>query len=157
MRLPVVYSAALQLPDRCPGREPKYDAVSPREWRRLHRSLLSRLGDRRYYSEVFDAYDRKERQSVIGDLADDLAEVHADLENGLRCWDTGDYANAVWYWQFMREIHWGEHATSAIRALYWLHRNTSYGLVSAMPNYGVQRTAGAHVRGRIKAASARRR
>jgi hypothetical protein len=155
--LPRVYAAALALPDVSPVRDASYRSVTPEAWRRLYRSIEARLGGRTYYSEVFDAYGRKNGKALIGNLADDLAEVHADLANGLRCWRTGDRENAVWYWRFMREAHWGEHATSAIRALYWLHRNAAYGPVSAMPNYGVQRTAGRRVRGRSgKSANARR-
>ncbi len=138
--LPSLYSAALALPDVSPDREPSYPKVTVKEWRRLYRGLDARLGQRTWYHEVFDAYDRKDRQALIGYLADDLADVHADLANGLRCWRTGDHENATWYWRFMRDAHWGEHATSAIRALYWLQRNTKYGPVPAMPNKRIQRT-----------------
>ena len=132
--LPELYAAALALPDLCPENEPSYTPVSPKEWRRLCRAIDARLGHRTYYAEVFDAYDRQDSQTLIGNLADDLASIHDDLNNGLRCWRAGDRDNAVWYWRFMRECHWGEHATGAIRALYWLQRNTGYGPVPAMPN-----------------------
>jgi hypothetical protein len=29
----------------------------------------------------------------------------------------------IWEWEFGFETHWGEHATNAIRALYWLLYN----------------------------------
>jgi hypothetical protein len=152
--LPGLYAAGLRLPTICPDRRPVGTRVGVPEWRRLYRSLGARLGHRRYYSEVFNAYDRKDSDALIGDLADDLADIYGDLTNGFRCWQVGDYANAVWEWRFMCESHWGEHATSALRALYWLQRDAEYGTVPAMPNGGVQRTATAHS---LRAAKSKRR
>ena len=153
--LPALYALGLQLPDICPEHEASYTRVSVKEWRRLFRSLSTRLGDRVHYSGVFDAYDRQDGQALIGNLADDLAEVHADLTNGLRCWRAGDHENAVWEWRFKLESHWGEHATDAIRALYWLRRNVQYGPVPTMPNKRVQRTH-SRVTPRAKAHGSRR-
>jgi len=138
--LPALYALGLQLPGICPEHEASYTRVSVEEWRRLFRSLSTRLGDRVHYSGVFDAYDRRDGQALIGNLADDLADVHADLENGLRCWRAGDHENAVWEWHFMLECHWGEHATDAIRALYWLRRDVQYGPVPCLTSASSGRT-----------------
>src|SRR3989338_3982768 len=83
--LPALYAAGLQLPDITPERDASYSRVATQEWSRLFRSLKSRLGTRTYYCEVFDAYDRHDRGSLIGNLADDLSDIHGDLTNGFLC------------------------------------------------------------------------
>ena len=43
------------------------------------------------------------------------------MDGGLRWFEAGHPAEAVWVWGFHLVHHWGEHATSAIRALHcWL-------------------------------------
>ena len=132
--LPVLYGAGLQLPDITPKHDASYARVGNRERSRLSRSLESRLGTRTLYSEVFDAYDRHDQRSLIGSLAGDLSSIYAELTNGFRCWRAGDRENAVWEWRYGLEINWGEHATGAMRALYWLQRNHDFGPPAAMPN-----------------------
>jgi hypothetical protein len=54
-------------------------------------------------------------------LSDDLADIFAEVDGGLRWFDAGQPSEAVWEWGFGLVHHWGEHATSAIRALQcWL-------------------------------------
>lgn len=74
-----------------------------------------------FYGEVFDPRPVPPEPPVVGDLADDLADVYYELDHGLRHYDTGDRDEAVWKWRFGLVHHWGEHATSAIRAMHcWL-------------------------------------
>jgi hypothetical protein len=72
-----------------------------------------------YYSEVFNSNVVPPEDPVIGDLADDIADIYRDLRRGLNLLDAGHTEQAVWEWVFHLKHHWGEHATSAIRALYW--------------------------------------
>jgi hypothetical protein len=132
--LPALYAAGLELPDFTPKSDASFTRVSHQEWSRLFRSLERRLGTRTWYSEVFDAYDRHDHDSLIGNLADDLSDIYRDLTNGFRCWRTGDRENAIWEWRYLLEIHWGEHATGALRALYWLQLTHDFGPPAAMPN-----------------------
>ena len=78
------------------------------------------LGLRRFYREIFDPHSSPEDQEVTGDLLDDFSDIFHDLQRGLRAWNVGDSGKALWEWRFLFEAHWGEHATSAIRALFAL-------------------------------------
>lgn len=79
------------------------------------------------YRECFNPFELEE-EPVIGSLSDDLGDVYVDLRQGLDTLDRGtpdDARDAIWNWKFSFESHWGEHATGAIRALYWLLRSRS--------------------------------
>ncbi len=71
------------------------------------------------YGEVFNPTLVPPEQPVIGSLADDLADIYRDVVSGLRVYEKGNRASAVWEWGFNLHAHWGAHATSAIRALHW--------------------------------------
>ena len=140
-RLPVLYAAALRLPDVCSdpaddgeaehneddseeiavvATKPQPGAMTNDEWMELWRGLGKHLGDRKFYREMFAPYDFNEAEPVVGDLADDLADIYRDIRRGLGKWRLGDSAGAAWEWQFHFAAHWGEHATSALRALHAL-------------------------------------
>ena len=72
-----------------------------------------------YYSEVFNPIPVPAEEPVVGDLADDIADIYGDIERGLKLLDVGYKEHAVWEWVFRMQAHWGEHATSAIRVLHW--------------------------------------
>ncbi len=82
--------------------------------------LAAFLGSRRYYREVFDPYSKPSDVEVTGDLIDDLCDIHRDLTIGLSNWNAGNSGEALWQWRSSFETHWGEHATSALRALFAL-------------------------------------
>jgi uncharacterized protein DUF5063 len=155
--LPALYAAGLELPNLTPSRKPSYARVSIEEWQPLFRALGKRLGNRTWYSEIFDPYDRHVRGSLIGNLADDLSDICRDLTNGSRCWQSGDLETAVWEWRYGLEIHWGEHATGAMRALHWLKLNHDFGPPPAMPNnwlkLSARRRVGRRQRRRRRAAA----
>ena len=156
-RLPTLYAAALQLPDvwtdpdeedevkdddegsddaAVSATEPQPGAMTNDAWMELWRSLSKHLGDRKFYREMFAPYDLNEAEPVVGDLADDFADIYRDLRRGLGKWRLGDSAGAAWEWQFHFAAHWGEHATSAIRALHALAFDHGLGPPSlgVMPN-----------------------
>ena len=62
------------------------------------------------YSFVFDPYDPEQVESQ---LSDDLTQVAADLENGLRHFSLGNTAEALWWWQFSYVSSWGNLAGGA--------------------------------------------
>jgi hypothetical protein len=78
------------------------------------------LGPRRFYREVFDPYSEPNNPEVTGDIIDDLSDLHDDLAAGLMEWRKGNPGEALWRWRFSFESHWGEHVTSALRALFAL-------------------------------------
>jgi Domain of unknown function (DUF5063) len=90
------------------------------EWHALYVSLGALIGERNRYREVFDPYEPVTEVEITGSLADDLADIHRDLRGGLRKWMRGESGEALWEWRFLFEEHWGDHVTSALRALYVL-------------------------------------
>jgi hypothetical protein len=56
-------------------------------------------------------------QPGVGDVADDLAGIYADLHRGLVLYRSGDVAAATWEWSFSFRSHWGDHAVGALTAL----------------------------------------
>ncbi len=118
-----LYFAALELP----APEEEDDDDNGREVRLAHeewKSIFDQVGSRLpigYYGEVFNPLSVPAEEPVIGDLADDIADVYRDVVEGLRRYHEGRRARAVWLWTFHLQVHWGEHATGAIRALHsWL-------------------------------------
>lgn len=71
-----------------------------------------------YYSEVFNCLVVPPEEGVVGDLVDDIIDIHGDLYPGLVLFDAGRKREAQEHWQYWFPIHWGEHATSALRALW---------------------------------------
>jgi hypothetical protein len=82
--------------------------------------LADYLGARRYYREIFDPYSEPSEAEVVGDLIDDFGDIYRELSGGLSEWQAGTRGEALWEWRFGFEGHWGEHATSALRALFAL-------------------------------------
>lgn len=75
-----------------------------------------------YYSEIYNSTVLPPKEPIIGNLADDIADIYRDLRCGLDLLDAGHTKHAVQEWVFHLKYHWGEHATSAMRALYWYLR-----------------------------------
>lgn len=71
-----------------------------------------------YYREVFDALDLDFDEAVVGDLYDDLADIYSEMANGLYIHTHTSPRDAELYWVWSFRNHWGEHATSALRAFY---------------------------------------
>lgn len=81
-----------------------------------------------YYSEIFNPLPvPPDEEPVTGNLADDIADIFRDIVEGIRLFDRGQESEAVWKWAFGIHSHWGEHATSAMRALYWYVSNSEDG------------------------------
>lgn len=70
------------------------------------------------YWEVFDPIATPCEEPVAGSIVDDLCDMYLDVARGLVLFDSGDRDGALWEWAFNFRIHWGEHATGALRALH---------------------------------------
>jgi len=93
-----------------------------KQWNELFKSLGAKLAKYDYYLEIFDPYD-SDKEAGNGSLADDLAEIYSDLVPGLEVWEKADAnrrRDIVWDWCYAYDHHWGEHATNAIRPIYFL-------------------------------------
>jgi len=116
-----LYRLALTLPD------PDADPAVSEEYvdKNHHEALYSRLQrlPLQYYGEVFDTTQVPPEEPIVGDLADDLLDIYADVKSGLRYFAAGHPPEAVFYWRFTWGVHWGRHATSALRAMHcWATR-----------------------------------
>jgi hypothetical protein len=80
----------------------------------LRLRLAELFGDVDTYSFVFDPYDPEQ---VDSQLSDDLTQIAADLENGLRHFALGNTAEALWWWQFSYVSSWGNLAGALLNAL----------------------------------------
>ena len=84
-----------------------------------------------FYGEVYDPTEITGEAPVTGSLSDDLEDIYRDVVTGLRAYQRGDRAGAVWEWSFNLHAHWGAHATGAMRALHWWLRNNARNRLSA--------------------------
>jgi hypothetical protein len=126
VRVVRLYLAALELPPawtEALADQPEPERVGADECQHIAKSLQRRLPFD-LYGEVFDTLPIPPEMPVVGSLTDDLTDIYRDVVSGLREYGGGRIATAVWEWGFHLQIHWGEHATSAIRALHcWLAAN----------------------------------
>lgn len=131
-RVVALYAAALELPQPWSERVSPGASDDPPE-------LVERLGIVRnraaaiplqHYSEIFSPLVMTD-EPVVGDLADDLVAIYRHVSRGLNLVDAGCIDDAIWEWAFNFQLHWGEHASSAIRALHcYLSREDPSGLSS---------------------------
>jgi hypothetical protein len=82
----------------------------------LRVGLAAQLAGCDEYAELFDPYQDTKPTSFR--LSDDLAAVAADLIHGLRHYQAGRAAEALWWWQYSYVNHWGTHGGAALRALH---------------------------------------
>lgn len=130
IRLLQLYRAGIDLPpewsDELESRT-DIERVSDAEWRRASEASGRLPLD--YYSEVFDPTTVPGEAPVVCSIANDLADIHRDVVTGLRAYERGDRAGAIWEWSNGLHSHWGAHATGAMRALHWwLCNNASHRL-----------------------------
>lgn len=98
-----------------PGNAEPYVGADP-DLDALRASLAERLAGCDEYAEVFDPY--QDTTLTTFRLSDDVAAVAADLIHGLRHYQAGRAAEALWWWQYSYVNHWGTHGGAALRALH---------------------------------------
>jgi len=76
----------------------------------------------RHYREVFDALDLT-AEPVTAGLVDDLLDIYLDLARGFQIANERSPEDGVRHWSLLFRVHWGEHATGALRALYSFYRH----------------------------------
>ena len=110
-RLLDLYSAALWLPSVEPdGTDASSSPEPPTGW--------PGFADKDIYWELFDPYEHEDTEPVAGSLTDDVLDVYRDIRRGLTLWDASQRQNAIWEWRFHFDVHWGDHAIDALRALH---------------------------------------
>jgi hypothetical protein len=115
-----LYAAGLELPGFPEEVDPNFEEVLVSEAERRQVFRHSARLPFQYYSEIFDPLPvPPTEEPVTGDIADDIADIFRDVVEGIRLFDRGQEKEALWSWVFGIRYHWGEHATSAMRALFW--------------------------------------
>jgi hypothetical protein len=127
-----LYAAALELPQPWSEGVSAAHTAGPVPAERLN-AVRQRAAaiPLQHYSEIFSPLMLPPEAPVVGDLADDLVDIYADVALGLSLYDAGSAEDALWHWGFNFQIHWGAHASSAIRALHcYLSQEDPSGLSS---------------------------
>ena len=63
-----------------------------------------------FYNVVLDvAENLTKTKMVVGDAIDDLTDIVIELYNVIWCWENTSEADALWRFETMYKIHWGEH------------------------------------------------
>lgn len=98
--------------------------VDDAEWGRVYSVVQTALGTQTIYWAYFDPSEPPNslEEPILGDLADDLADIYRDIKPGLRAWVDSDdlmLPKIIFDWKEpLFSSHWGVHAVSAIRALH---------------------------------------
>lgn len=134
IRITRLYLAALDLPtpwtDEAEVDDESHE-VDSKEWQGVFDE--TRRLPFEHYGVVFDPMVVPPEEPVVGDIADDIADIYRDVIGGLRAYRAGKKGVARWEWGYTLANHWGEHATGAIRALHcWLTKNSPSSLASSV-------------------------
>jgi len=118
-----LYLAGLELPMTEAITDLDAPTLSREEYWKIHK----RFGTLpfQYYWEVFNPNTEIAEEPVAGDLCEDFTDIYRDLKEGLFYWEKGQQQDAVFCWKFAFGVHWGRHATSALRALHCFESFTS--------------------------------
>lgn len=118
-----LYLAGLELPVTEAVSNLDAPSLSIEEYKEIHK----RFGvlPFQYYWEVFNPQAEPPEEPVAGDICEDLADIYRDLKEGLFYWEKGQKQDAVFCWKFAFGVHWGRHATGALRALHCFESFTS--------------------------------
>lgn len=114
-----IHAALLRLPEGFDESAPDPEGVSSEE----RRAIILRLKGLpfNHYREILDPFTDKE--AVMGSLADDLADIYCDIQDGFEILKAGHPVGAAWQWRNQFQWHWGEHLTGAQRAIHsWFAR-----------------------------------
>ena len=126
-RLSEVYALSWKLPIiELQFETDKKDLISDNQIKELNSELIKKLGDRNFYYEVFDPFHPENDEPTQGWLIDDMSDIYKEIKNGILKIETGDPENiedGIWDITFGRNIHWGNHAINAIRALHYGNYN----------------------------------
>jgi hypothetical protein len=109
--------AVISLPDLETGDNIELEDITTKEWKSVATRFSSLPVDG--YWLVFDPIKEQENDTVYTTVADDLADIYRDTKYGLRLFDAGHVAEAIWEWKFHYKIHWGWHLLGAQRVIHF--------------------------------------
>ena len=92
--------------------------MTARQWKDVFDRLQEALPGDDYYWTVEPSIE-KEPVELVGSLADDLADIYADVKPGLDLVAAGgSTSSAAREWRFSFWSHWGTHAVEALRVVH---------------------------------------
>jgi hypothetical protein len=118
-RVSSLYSAALELPlPFTKGMSAELAEVDPRS--ETVEQVAARVASSKpqVHWEILDPLHDPPEEPLAGSIADDIGDIYRDVARGLVLFESGKRAEALWQWGFNFRIHWGAHATGAMRALH---------------------------------------
>ena len=116
VRIMKLYIAGISLPKVRPDNN-----VFKEEYPHIRVNVDSKFD--RYY-ELFSPY---EKDSFVGaSINDDLEGIYDDLCKGIVQYEAGYIKNAIFEWRETHSFHWGNHATSVLRALHQVRADNWY-------------------------------
>lgn len=98
--------------------EDRDSRISEAEIERIRIGIGTRL-PLQYYSDSSNPLVVPAEAPSVGDIVDDITDIYRDVVGALRLHEAGFVNDAAWHWAFDFRSHWGEHATGALRAMYW--------------------------------------
>ncbi|MCR5685893.1 MAG: DUF5063 domain-containing protein [Lachnospiraceae bacterium] len=116
-----IYMLAMGLPDLEYMEDMKYEEDDS-----IPHRPISFVDEYEYYWTVFDPYckyaetdeePKKEIEPCKGMLTDDLADISTELSQGVEAYRAGLVCEAIFQWRFGLLSHYGNHITSALRAM----------------------------------------
>ncbi len=114
-----LYASALRLDVLAPEAESEAreadGAMADERWRQVYERCRALPFDA--YASIFDPHGDPADETVTASLADDLADIYRDVGDAVAAYDAGQLERARWELSEGRKMHWGRHATGAIRAL----------------------------------------
>ena len=114
--------AVIFLPEFETDDDVKLEDVTAEEWKTVVARFVNLPVDG--YWLVFDPIESQENETVYAPLADDLADIYQNIKYGLRLFDAGHIAEAIWEWKFHFKIHWGWHLLEAQKVVhFWFVHN----------------------------------
>jgi hypothetical protein len=89
------------------------------QWEQIYSLLKEKLGDWDPYWQVFDPTTDKE--AVCGTVADDIADIYRDLEEGLVLSQMQGVRpeDVIWEWRLGYYSHWGYHTINALLTIHF--------------------------------------
>lgn len=100
--------------DIIPQEQFEADAPEP-ELEPLRNALANLFEGIDEYADLVDPVTSPE--VTTGSLSNDLIEIAAALDHGLRHYEAGRWTEALWWWQFSYLSHWGTRASAALRVI----------------------------------------
>jgi hypothetical protein len=115
-----LYGRVHHLPSpELPQEERDSERMPKEEWWAIYERLRSALGAFDTFWATWDPFSGALEEDPLS-LADALADIYRDLQQGLQLYDDGRFAEAAFEWSIGFWSHWGRHAVDAIRAIHLL-------------------------------------